>query len=81
MNENKIDTAVAVMLSGILFAEQKLGVTFDSDKQDVNDFTIFSNILAMCHVRLKVDKCILVILADQPGPNGQLSCLHSFKIF
>ena len=23
---------------------------------------------------------ILVILADQPGPNGQLFCLHSLKI-
>ena len=31
--------------------------------------------------RLKVHERILVILAAQPGPNGQLSCLHSFKIF
>ena len=25
--------------------------------------------------------CILVIQAAQPGPNGRLSCLHSFKVF
>ena len=24
---------------------------------------------------------MLVIWAAQPGPNGQVSCLHSFKIF
>ena len=28
-----------------------------------------------------VSSRILVILADQTGPNGRLSCLHSFKIF
>ena len=33
------------------------------------------------HGRRKVHERILVILADQPEPNGQLSCLHSFKIF
>ena len=33
------------------------------------------------HRRRKVHERILVILAAQPGPNGQLSCLHSFKIF
>ena len=31
--------------------------------------------------RRKVHKFILVTLAAQPGPNGQLSCLHSYKIF
>ena len=35
----------------------------------------------MCHGRRKVHECILVILAEQPGPNGRLSCLHSFKLF
>ena len=33
------------------------------------------------HGRRKVHKRILIILADQPGLNGWLSCLHSFKIF
>ena len=33
------------------------------------------------HGRWKVHERILVILAAQPGPNGRLSCLHSFKIF
>ena len=33
---------VAVMSSGIFFAKQKLGVTFNSDKQDVIDFSKFS---------------------------------------
>ena len=30
---------------------------------------------------LLVHEHILGILAAQPGPNGRLSCLHSFKIF
>ena len=33
---------VAVGLSGILKAKQKLGATFNFDKQDVIDFTKFS---------------------------------------
>ena len=33
------------------------------------------------HGRRKVYEHILFILAAQPGPNGQLSCLHCFKIF
>ena len=33
------------------------------------------------HRRQKVHERILAILAAQPGPNGQLSGLHSFKIF
>ena len=33
------------------------------------------------HGRRKVHKRIHVILAAQPGPNGRLSCLHSFKTF
>ena len=33
---------VAVGLSGILKAKQKLGVTFNFDKQDFIDFTKFS---------------------------------------
>ena len=33
---------VAVTLSGILRAKQKVGVTFNFDKQDVIDFTKFS---------------------------------------
>ena len=37
----------AVGSSGILKGKQKLGVTFNSDKQDVIDFTKFSKI-AMC---------------------------------
>ena len=38
---------VAVGSSGILKAKQKLGVTFDFDKQDVIDFTKFSK-MTMC---------------------------------
>ena len=38
---------VAVTLSGILKAKQKLGVTFNSDKQDIIDFKKFSK-LKMC---------------------------------
>ena len=38
---------VAVGLSGILKAKQKLGVTFNFDKQDVIDLTKFSN-MTMC---------------------------------
>ena len=34
----------AVGLSGILKANQKLGVTFNFDKQDVIDFTEFSKL-------------------------------------
>ena len=37
----------AVGLSGILKAKQKLGVTFNFDKQDVIDFTKFSK-MTMC---------------------------------
>ena len=33
------------------------------------------------HERRKVHEPMLGILAAQPGPNGRLSCLHSFKIF
>ena len=33
------------------------------------------------HGRRKVHERILIILAAQPGPNSQLFCLHSFKIF
>ena len=33
------------------------------------------------HGRRKAHQCILGILAAQPGPNGQVSCLHRFKIF
>ena len=36
-----------VTLSGILKAKQKLGVTFNFDKQDVIDFTKFSK-MTMC---------------------------------
>ena len=35
---------VAVTSSGILKAKQKLGVTFNFDKQDVIDFTKFSKV-------------------------------------
>ena len=35
---------VAVGSSGILKAKQKLGLTFNLDKQDVIDFTKFSNV-------------------------------------
>ncbi len=38
---------VAVGSSGILKAKQKLGVTFNFDKQDVIDFTKFSK-MTMC---------------------------------
>ena len=38
---------VAVGLSGILKAKQKLGVTFNFNKQDVIDFTKFSK-MTMC---------------------------------
>ena len=38
---------VAVTSSGILKAKQKLGVTFNFDKQDVIDFTKFSK-MTMC---------------------------------
>ena len=38
---------VAVGLSGILKAKQKLGVTFNFAKQDVIDFTKFSK-MTMC---------------------------------
>ena len=38
---------VAVGSSGILKGKQKLGVTFNSDKQDIIDFKIFSK-LKMC---------------------------------
>ena len=40
-------TVVSVTLSGILKAKQKLGITFNFDKQDVIDFTIFSK-MTMC---------------------------------
>ena len=45
----KVETCllVAVGLSGILKAKQKLGVTFNFDKQDVIDFTKFSK-MTMC---------------------------------
>ena len=48
----------------------------------------FSQFLQSCsykpsniHGRRKVHERILVILPAQQGPNGQFSCLHSFKIF
>ena len=37
-----LNSLVAVGSSGILKAKQKLGVTFNFDKQDVIDFTKFS---------------------------------------
>ena len=40
---------------------------------------LFSNGIISSHGKWKVHERILVILADQPGPNGQLFCLHSFK--
>ena len=33
------------------------------------------------HRRQNIQERIFIIWAAQPGPNGQLSCLHSFKIF
>ncbi len=42
-----IGTLVVVTSSGILKAKQKLGVTFNFDKQDVIDFTKFSK-MTMC---------------------------------
>ena len=42
-----IYTVVAVTLSGILKAKQKLGITFNSDKLGGMDFTKFSK-LTMC---------------------------------
>jgi hypothetical protein len=36
--------------------------------------------IANIHRRRKVHERVLVILAEHPGPKGQLSCLHSFKI-
>ena len=46
---NKLEVAriVAVGSSGILKAKQKLGVTFNFDKQDVIDFMKFSK-MTMC---------------------------------
>ena len=40
-------TVVVVGSSGILKAKQKLGVTFNLDKQDVTDFMKFSK-MTMC---------------------------------
>ena len=40
---------VAVTLSGILKAKQKLGVTFNFVKQDIIDFTKISK-MAMCRI-------------------------------
>ena len=45
--EGSLGTLVAVGSSGILKAKQKLGVTFNFDKQDVIDFTKFSK-MTMC---------------------------------
>jgi hypothetical protein len=42
-----LNILVVIMLSGILFAKQKLGVIFISDKQEVIDFTKFKKI-TMC---------------------------------
>ena len=49
VTESHIDSnsLVAVGLSGILKAKQKLGVTFNFDKQDIIDFTKFSK-MTMC---------------------------------
>ena len=47
----------------------------------VKFLTPFLKSSGLNHGRGKVHEHILVILADQPGPNGRLSCLHSFKIF
>ena len=45
-------------------------------------FTIYNFTFYTCeHGRWKVHEPMLVIWAAQPGANGQLSCLHSFKIF
>ena len=43
----QLDSLVAVTLSGILKAKQKLGITFNSDKLGGIDFTKFSK-LTMC---------------------------------
>ena len=51
----------AVGLSGILKGEQKLGVTFNSNKQDVIDFKKFSK-LKMCRVlEAKVHKSRFIV--------------------
>jgi hypothetical protein len=46
---------VAVGSSGILKAKQKLGVTFNFDKQDVIDFMRFSK-MTMCRASEKIQK-------------------------
>ena len=50
MHMKYIYLLVAVMLSGILKAKQKLGITFNSDKLGGIDFTKFSK-LTMCSVK------------------------------
>ena len=35
----------SVTLSGIVFGNQKLGVTFDFDKEDIIDFTQFTKLV------------------------------------
>jgi len=47
------------MLSGILFAKQKLDVTFSSDKQDVIDFTKFSKNDNVRGLRRKLMKVVI----------------------
>ena len=44
---------VAVGSSGILKGKQKLGVTFNLDKQDVIDFTKFSE-MTMCRASVAI---------------------------
>ena len=39
---------VAVRSSGILKGKQKLGITFNFDKQDIIDFTKFSKMTMQC---------------------------------
>ena len=52
-------TVVAVTLSGILKAKQKLGVVFKFDKHDIIDFTKFSKMTTCALLRSKFRKVVV----------------------
>ena len=52
-------TVVAVTLSGILKAKQKLEVTFNIDKQDVIDFMKYSKMTTCALLRSKFRKVVV----------------------
>ena len=74
-------TLLLVLLDGIALESRACGMAGTKACLKVRSADAFMDIgIKVLQARL-VHERILGILAAQPGLNGQLSCLHNFKIF